>query len=119
MEERIAEDEESLEYLYKEAWKKSQSKCSDTKECMAAVDLNVAPMVPHYILPGSEEERRWRQTHPKAKLVRVFVFSFYSTVTFSPLCLNISAMVIRISGFFHILQQLVSRTECTHRGIVG
>jgi hypothetical protein len=71
IEEQIAEDEESLEYLDKEAWKTSQSKCSDTKECMASVDLNIVPTVPHYIVPGSEEERRWRQTHPKAKLVRL------------------------------------------------
>lgn len=65
-----AEDEESLEYLYKQAWKKLQTKCSDDEECQARVDLNVAEerRAPHYIVPGSEEERRWMQTHPKARL---------------------------------------------------
>ncbi len=79
----MIEDEESLEYLYKEAWKKSQSKCSDIKECMASVDLNIVPTVPYYILPGSEEEWRWQQTYPKAQLVRFF--SYFERITVSPL----------------------------------
>ncbi|KAL7534919.1 hypothetical protein ACHAXR_006158 [Thalassiosira sp. AJA248-18] len=62
------EDEQSLEYLYEQAWKKLQSKCSDDEECQARVDLNIVKKVPHYIRPGSEEEMRWLQTHPKARL---------------------------------------------------
>ena len=67
-EQQNAESEQSLEYLYQKAWKKLQSKCSDDEECQSRVDLNVAKKVPHYIRPGSEEEMRWIQTHPKARL---------------------------------------------------
>jgi len=67
-EERNGEDEQSLEYLYKQAWKKLQSKCSDDEECQGREDLNVVKKVPHYIIPGSEAEMRWLQTHPKARL---------------------------------------------------
>jgi len=66
-EEANTDDEESLEYLYQKAWKKLQSDCSDDEECKARVDLNVAKKVPHYIVPGSEEEWRWLQTHQKAR----------------------------------------------------
>mmetsp|Transcript_30398 Transcript_30398/g.65643 ORF Transcript_30398/g.65643 Transcript_30398/m.65643 type:complete len:559 (+) Transcript_30398:70-1746(+) len=66
---RNGEDgEESLEYLYQQAWKNLQSKCQDDEECSRREDLNVGNRVPHYIIPGSEEERRWLQTHPKARL---------------------------------------------------
>ncbi len=66
------DDEESLEQLYQRAWKKLKTKCVDDDECRARVDLNVVAntRVPHYILPGSEEEGRWLQTHTKARLVR-------------------------------------------------
>ncbi len=69
------DDEESLEELYMRAWKKLKTKCVDDDECRARVDLNVVSntRVPHYISPGSEEERRWLQTHPKARLVSLFV----------------------------------------------
>ncbi|KAL3810428.1 hypothetical protein ACHAXA_005636 [Cyclostephanos tholiformis] len=65
------DDEESLEQLYQRAWKKLKTKCVDDDECRARVDLNVVAntRVPHYILPGSEEEGRWLQTHTKARLV--------------------------------------------------
>lgn len=66
--ERNAEDEESLEYLYQQAWKRSQSRCVDDERCEGLVDLNAVKKAPHYIVPGSEEERRWLQTHPKAHL---------------------------------------------------
>ena len=68
-EEENAEDEESLASLYQQAWEKLKSKCSDDEECKERVDLNVVDRVPHYIIPGSEEERRWVQTHPKARVV--------------------------------------------------
>ena len=69
------DDEESLEELYMRAWKRLKSKCVDDDECRARVDLNVvsSTRVPHYISPGSEEERRWLQTHPKARLVSLTV----------------------------------------------
>lgn len=72
-EQHYDEEVESLEYLYHSAWKKLKSKCVDDEECRTRVDLNVAAStrVPHYIQPGSEEERRWLQTHPKAKLSHV------------------------------------------------
>lgn len=66
--ERNAEDEESLEYLYHRAWEKLQSKCQDDEGCARREDLNVAPRAPRYIVPGSEEERRWLQSHPRARL---------------------------------------------------
>lgn len=75
-EEENAEDEESLQNLYQKAWKKLQTKCSDDEDCKARVDLNVENQVPHYIVPGSEEERRWLQTHPKAKAVSCPFISF-------------------------------------------
>ncbi|KAL7536960.1 hypothetical protein ACHAWF_005612 [Thalassiosira exigua] len=66
-EEENAEDEETLERLYQRAWKKLQAKCADDEECEQRVDLNVESQVPYYIVPGSEEERRWIQTHPRSK----------------------------------------------------
>ena len=68
----MEENEESLAQLYEKAWKKLQTKCSDDEECKARVDLNVDRRVPHYIVPGSEEEWRWVQTHPKARVVSPF-----------------------------------------------
>ncbi len=72
---RHDDDEESLEELYMRAWKRLKSKCVDDDECRARVDLNVvsSTRVPHYISPGSEEERRWLQTHPKARFVSLTV----------------------------------------------
>jgi hypothetical protein len=65
------EMEESLEELYHRAWKKLKTKCVDDDECRARVDHNVVAnaRAPHYILPGSEEEGRWLQAHPKARFV--------------------------------------------------
>mmetsp|Transcript_25985 Transcript_25985/g.53611 ORF Transcript_25985/g.53611 Transcript_25985/m.53611 type:complete len:502 (-) Transcript_25985:168-1673(-) len=61
------EDEESLEYLYQQAWARRQLKCEDI-ECQSRLDLNVYEKAPHYILPGSLEEGRWIQKHPKTRL---------------------------------------------------
>ena len=69
------ENEESLKSLYQQAWNKLQSKCSDDEDCKQRVDLNLKNKVPHYIIPGSEEERRWLQTHPKARVVSVFAIT--------------------------------------------
>ena len=100
IDEQDTEDEETLEYLYNEAWKKSQSRCSDSEECMARVDLNVAQTVPHYILPGSEEERRWRQAHPMAKLVRLLLLhptsGVYKISTVSADLLSIACIVVAV-----------------------
>lgn len=74
-EEDNSASEESLQSLYQQAWNKLQSKCSDDEDCKQRVDLNLKNKVPHYIIPGSEEERRWLQTHPKARVVR-FCFLF-------------------------------------------
>lgn len=73
-EERNSEEEESLEQLYQQAWEKLKSKCGDDSECQSywKGDLNVADKVPPYIIPGSEEEMRWLQAHPKARLVSSF-----------------------------------------------
>jgi len=72
-EEGSSENEESLKSLYQLAWNKLQSKCSDDEDCKQRVDLNLKNKVPHYIIPGSEEERRWLQTHPKARVVSVYI----------------------------------------------
>ena len=69
--ERDRDEESDLADLYERARKKLRTKCSDDGECKARVDLNVDHRVPHYIVPGSEEEWRWVQTHPKARLVSV------------------------------------------------
>ncbi|KAL9184078.1 hypothetical protein ACHAXT_002164 [Thalassiosira profunda] len=67
-EEQNGEGEESFEELYKQAWKRLQSRCDDEESCKRRQDLNVADEVPLYIVPGSAEEQRWIQTHPKARL---------------------------------------------------
>ena len=80
------EDEDSLEYLYQKARKKLQTKCGDDNECKASLDLNVDHRVPPYILPGSEEERRWLQAHPKARVVS---FTFGTFTVLGPNCFAI------------------------------
>lgn len=69
------EVEESLEYLYQQAWARRQLKCEDI-ECHSRLDLNVYEKAPHYIIPGSLEEGRWIQTHPKTRLVRFSTCNF-------------------------------------------
>ena len=74
-EEENSVDELSLENLYQQAWQRERRKCNERdKECLARLDLNVNAEAPHYILPGSLEEKRWMQAHPRAKLVRFFVY---------------------------------------------
>ena len=54
-----------LAYLYQKAWKKQQAECNND-ECKLQIDFNMEEVVPPYILPGSEEEQRWIQNHPRA-----------------------------------------------------
>ena len=83
-EEDNSASEESLQSLYQEAWNKLQSKCSDDEDCKQRVDLNLKNKIPYYIIPGSEEERRWFQTHPKARVVRFCFFTFFVLDTIKP-----------------------------------
>lgn len=62
-------DEQSLEYLYEQAYEKQKQQCDkDDEECNSRIDLNINERAPPYIVPGSLEEKRWIQTHPRAKL---------------------------------------------------
>lgn len=54
-----------LAYLYQKAWKRQQAEC-DNDDCKLQIDFNLEEVVPPYILPGSEEEKRWIQNHPRA-----------------------------------------------------
>ena len=57
--------------LYQQAWEKQQSECSkdDNNDCKLQIDFNMEKVkTPAYILPGSEEEKRWLQAHSHAKL---------------------------------------------------
>jgi prolyl 4-hydroxylase len=61
----------SLGLLYQQAWKKQQSECSkldDDDDCKLQIDFNMEEMIPPYIIPGSEESKRWIQRHPHATL---------------------------------------------------
>ena len=61
-------EEESLENLYQRAWKKAMSKCSQEGSDCSRVDLNSKGEFPSYIIPNSEEDRRWRQTQKRSKM---------------------------------------------------
>ena len=66
------DDEESLADLYRAAWTRLRTKCADDEGgCRSREDLNVVRKTPHYILPGSDAEMRWLQSHGKSKLVIV------------------------------------------------
>ena len=64
-------EEESLEDLYQRAWRKAMSKCSQAGSDCSRVDLNSKGEFPSYIIPNSEEDRRWRQTHKRSKVSAV------------------------------------------------
>lgn len=60
-----------LSTLYQQAWEKQNSECSkdDYNDCKLQIDFNMEKVkTPAYILPGSEEEKRWLQAHSHAKL---------------------------------------------------
>eukprot|EP00804_Cyclotella_cryptica_P028038 CCRYP_003900-RA/>CCRYP_003900-RA protein AED:0.05 eAED:0.05 QI:130/1/1/1/0.66/0.75/4/550/424 len=73
----IKNDElDNLEQLYQEAWEKQRlhmkEKCQDKGQCHDGnelIDLNAIETTPYYIVPGSTEEKRWIQSHPRAKLI--------------------------------------------------
>lgn len=68
-----------LNILYRQAWEKQQSECSkdDNHDCKLQLDFNMEEVkihgqkkIPPYIIPGSEEEKRWLQAHSHAKLTK-------------------------------------------------
>jgi len=62
-----------LSILYQQAWEKQQSKCSQDNDddCKLQIDLNMEEVkIPPYILPGSEEGKRWLQAHSYATLTK-------------------------------------------------
>jgi prolyl 4-hydroxylase len=63
-------EDESLESLYQEAWEKQRQQKQNGD---VSIDLNADEMTPYYIVPGTSEEKRWMQTHPRARMVR-FMF---------------------------------------------
>lgn len=68
-----AEEDLNLGLLYQQAWEKQQLECSkhdddDDDDCKLQIDFNMEEMIPPYIIPGSEEAKRWIQGHQHATL---------------------------------------------------
>jgi len=67
-----AEEDLNLGLLYQQAWEKQQLECSkhddDDDDCKLQIDFNMEEMIPPYIIPGSEEAKRWNQGHQHATL---------------------------------------------------
>ena len=64
-------EEEDLAALYRRAWDKARSRCGDEDKCRGREGFDGVATVPRYLPPGSEEEGRWLQAHPKARLATV------------------------------------------------
>ena len=70
------DDDDFLARLYQSAWEKQRRQIAETCQAKGQchdgnelIDLNAMETAPYYIVPGSIEEKRWIQRHPRSTLV--------------------------------------------------